>query len=408
MLVSTLRQRILGTLATSTLFTVACSGQTTPTTTSTASGPPSVSSAPGSSSGKTAEDASSSAPAPAASCVDGRKERTCFAPESILTKNSGYGGRPDRDAAPPPPPTRDANGCVVLEEVMNGCCNEAISGPTLEDGKCCYEFCAGSCCGRPLVIDGRARVAEPATRWDWAFAHARAEVVGPTRAALREAWTRDALLEHASIASFATFTLELLALGAPPDLVRGAQAAIADEIDHARLTFAIASSHADAPLGPSALDVGGVAPQTSLAAVAAACVRDGCVNETIASAIAGAQAKNAVDPELRATLERIAEDESRHAELGWRFVQWALSLGKADVREAVRAAFEAPVAEAPSIPEGVDVAVWRANGRLLPSEHTSVVRSVMEQVIAPCRDLLMFCSASPAMDDRRATTSARS
>ena len=364
----------------------------------------------GSSSGTTSEEASSSAPAPAPapSCADGRKERTCFAPESILTKSSSYGRPLDPDAAPPPPPTREANGCVVLDEVMNGCCNAAIAGPTLEDGKCCYEFCAGSCCGRPLVVDGLARVAEPATRWDWAFAHARAEVVGPTRAALREAWTRDALLEHASIASFATFTLELLALGAPPDLVRGAQAAIADEIDHARLTFAIASSHADAPIGPGALDVGGIVPQTSLAAVAAACVRDGCVNETIASAIAGAQAKNAVDPELRAMLERIAEDEGRHAELGWRFVQWALSLGKADVREAVLAAFDAPVAPAPSLPEGVDAGVWRANGRLLPSEHASVVRSVMDQVIAPCRDLLVFCSAPPSMDDRRATTSARS
>lgn len=267
---------------------------------------------------------------------------------------------------------------------------------------------AGSCCGRPLVIDGTARVAEPAMRWDWAFAHAPAEVDGPTRAALRDAWTRDALLEHASIASFATFTLELLALGAPPDLVRGAQASIADEIDHARLTFAIASSHADAPIGPGALDLGGLVPQTNLALVAAACVRDGCVNETIASAIAGAQAANAADPELRATLERISEDEGRHAELGWRFVQWALSLGKDDVRDAVLAAFDAPIAQGPSLPEGVDAAVWRANGRLLPSEHASVVRSVMDQVIAPCRDLLVFCSASPSTDDRRTTASARS
>ena len=39
------------------------------------------------------------------------------------------------------------------------------------------------------------------------------------RALLAEAWTTDALHEHASIASSARFSLELMAAGAPADLV---------------------------------------------------------------------------------------------------------------------------------------------------------------------------------------------
>ncbi|MBX3199522.1 MAG: ferritin-like domain-containing protein [Labilithrix sp.] len=381
---STLRRRIFETLATSTLLTAACGGQSTGTSGGLSSGE--ATSSGSTSSGETSSGATSSGAPTPATCTHGQKERSCFAPDGIITKSSGYGGRaPDPDAAPPPPPTREANGCVVMEEVMNGCCNAAISGPVLEDGKCCYEFCAGACCGRPLVVDGLARVAPPATRVDWAPARSPCVLDGATRDALREAWTRDALLEHASIASFATFTLELLAVGAPADLVAGAQAAAADEIEHARVTFAIAGSYAGGPLGPGPLDVSGVVPSSDLAAIAAACVRDGCVNEAIASAVAAAQAANAVDPELRATLERVADDEAHHAELAWSFVQWALSTGRADVRDAVDAAFDAPVAGPPALPDGIDAAVWTAHGRLLPGEHASVIRSVLEQVVAPCR-----------------------
>ena len=42
------------------------------------------------------------------------------------------------------------------------------------------------------------------------------------RRRLAELWSQDALLEHASIASFSRFALQLLAVAAPPALVAGA------------------------------------------------------------------------------------------------------------------------------------------------------------------------------------------
>jgi len=290
---------------------------------------------------------------------------------------------------------------------MNGCCNPAISGPIVEGGKCCYEFCEGACCGRPLVVDGIARMARAVPRSDWADGGRSTSLPvldAQTRAALRDDWTRDALLEHASIASFAAFTLELLAVGAPPDFVRDAQAATADEIEHARRTFSIASSFATGPVGPGPLAIGGVVPETDLAQIAAACVRDGCVNETLASAVAGAQAANACEPEIRATLERIAEDEARHAELAWRFVQWALATNRDDVREAVLAAFDAAGPTSITLPEGIDGTQWRAHGRLLPSEHAEIVRSVLDEVVRPCRDLLVRGVSPARATDARAVS----
>ena len=73
--------------------------------------------------------------------------------------------------------------------------------------------------GRPFLIDGTPRLAEAETRGDW-----RADRDGPrldhldeaTREALSMHWTRAGLMEHASIAAFARFALDLaLARRAP-------------------------------------------------------------------------------------------------------------------------------------------------------------------------------------------------
>jgi hypothetical protein len=86
-----------------------------------------------------------------------------------------------------------------------------------------------------------------------------------TRAALACEWLDDARLEHASVASFARFVLELLALGAPAELVHFAQRALGDEIDHARRCFSLASRYAQEPLGPAALQVDGALAELGLA-----------------------------------------------------------------------------------------------------------------------------------------------
>jgi hypothetical protein len=78
-----------------------------------------------------------------------------------------------------------------------------------------------------------------------------------------------ALLEHASVASFARFSLQLMAAGAPASLVEAAHRAALDEIEHARLTFRLASRYEGRALGPGPLPVdGSVAVDASLASLA--------------------------------------------------------------------------------------------------------------------------------------------
>jgi hypothetical protein len=312
------------------------------------------------------------------SCNSGSSEVQCFAPGTTHF-NTGE----TLDPPPPPTPQFDANNCQVREQVRDGCCIAATTGPELIDGECCYGFCTGVCCGRPFLVNGEARVAPVVTRSDWLepLAVQLAGLSARERATLALEWQKDAQLEHASVASFARFILDLLAFGAPAELVEGAERAMSDEIEHARLCFGLASAYAGAPLGPSVMNLQGVAPSASLAAAAAAAVREGAINETIAALAATEQAGRATDPTVRHVLERIARDEANHAELAWRFVHWALAAGDVGVRSAVQAALSAH----PTRPASLDdESPLRSHGRLTPPELDAIANTAWTEVIAPC------------------------
>ena len=213
--------------------------------------------------------------------------------------------------------------------------------------------------------------------------------------ALRDAWSRDATAEHASIAAFARFTLELLTVGAPATFVEDAQRAALDEIEHARLCFSLAGRHAAGEaIGPAALPLDGLTLRNELADVAAATVEEACCAETFAALVAVRALERCCDREAYAALDRIASDEMRHAELAWRFVAWALGVGDTRVRDAVVRAFErglVRLADAPiqcsSDSRGDDA--WRAAGRSTPGDLAEVTREAREILIRPCMERLL-------------------
>lgn len=153
---------------------------------------------------------------------------------------------------------------------------------------------------------------------------------------------------------------------------------------------ALASRYAGAPLGPGALEIPGPAlERRDLASIAAAAVREGCTGETVSALVAEAAAEQAEDPEARRVLRRIAAEETRHAELSFRFVAWALERGGADVRAAVAAAFaEPPSVPVQAWPSEVE-AVLRAHGRLSPRERRTIADSAFTEVIGPCARALL-------------------
>jgi hypothetical protein len=264
------------------------------------------------------------------------------------------------------------------------------------EDQCCYFETIGTCCGRPMVVDGRMLRAALQLRGDWLTGRmvtTRAELPTALREALARAWHEDACFEHASIGSFALFTLDLLACGAGSDLVAAAQRAALDEVEHAKLCFGLASGFAGRALGPSALAGGAQLQTRSLTAATVAAIHEGCVGETIASVQLQAQLARARDPVVRSALRRIASDEARHAELAFRFVQWAVGEGGPELRATATDAMRSALAAAEAAPvehaDAQPVALWNAFGRLSAAQAHAARRQALREVVEPCARALL-------------------
>ena len=141
------------------------------------------------------------------------------------------------------------------------------------------------------------------------------------------AWSERAQNEHASVAAFDRFSLGLLAVGAPPELLEASHRAAIDEILHARLGFALASTYAGSPLGPGPLKIDrALDAVATLPDMVRATITEGCIGETLSAMEAKESLALTTEPAARAALEIIAEDEARHAELAWSFVRWAVAV----------------------------------------------------------------------------------
>ncbi len=278
-------------------------------------------------------------------------------------------------------------------------CDETVeSEGTQEPGECCYEvaFSPDGCAvGRPFVVGDRL-LAAPARRGTgeaWSAVATMPALDGLSadqRARLAEAWAKDALLEHASVASFGRFALELLAFGAPADLLRAAHEAAIDEVRHAQRCFALAGAYRGEAIAPGAFPFGGaVVLAGDLATLAESAVIEGCIGETLAALIAAEQLERASDPAVRAVLAGIAADEARHAELAWATVAWALRQGGAPVRSAVAAAFaRAEKEHAAPARDAVDEAL-SAHGFLGAADREAARARALREVVLPCAKALL-------------------
>jgi hypothetical protein len=169
--------------------------------------------------------------------------------------------------------------------------------------------------GRPLMVDGSARVAS--------FAHAPRVTSSELEALMRAA--RE---EHASVAAFARTVCELMALGAPPSLLTETQAALGDEIRHTEMTLdLIASATGERPVlgrlpaAVASLRSGDDAAKELFVDV----FRGGVIGETLAAAHAESQRESSTTDALRSFYGTIMEDEARHAALALKTAQWLLA-----------------------------------------------------------------------------------
>lgn len=251
--------------------------------------------------------------------------------------------------------------------------------------------------GRPFLVAGEPCLAPLVPRCDWysraESERAPAQLPPELRAALAQSWTEQALMEHASIAAFARFTLQLLSLGAPADLVALSTQAMADELRHAQDCFRLARRYSQGELGPGPLVMAGALETTALRDIVLSTLREGCIGETVAAIEAAEALAHCADPEARPVLERIAAEETRHAELAWRFVAWALETApeqRAGLCNRIRAELArelaAPIVHGEIGERDRELARY---GLLSPTLRQVLRARVLREVVAPCAEALL-------------------
>jgi hypothetical protein len=291
--------------------------------------------------------------------------------------------------------------CTTPEDqcISNEDCGPPSGICEMQDG---HRACTQAVCGRPFMVAEAPRLAAIAARSDWlepTLAPHFGELSPIERAQLAAHWARLGQMEHASIAAFARFNLQLLSLGAPADLVEACNRALADETAHARTCFALASAYGGAPVGPAPLDITHCFEDTNLVAIAKLVLREGCLGETVAALEASAVADAASDPAVKQAMTRIAADELQHAELAFRFLFWALTQSTAEERHELARAAAQQLAEFESEARTRDLALTdvrlAAHGLL----EANALRAIQ---LAATRDIARPISAAlfdvPAMN----------
>jgi hypothetical protein len=346
-----------------------------------------------------------SSPMPAAQTVPRRDGETCYSRSSVSST-------PGLEALLPllPEDAFDANGCLSSDYsswINGGGCLHDPNPAVVRGDRCCYLLTVSEPgCGRPLIVDGSARVAPVAHTPAWSSSAPLGVSVaasgnglagislagggplptGNIARRIAEEWLQDARLEHASVASFSAFALSLLAVGAPAELVAECHLAAVDEVEHARACFALASRYAGEALGPGPLSLAGLELIGDLEALTCRTWLDGCVEETIAALTAAAQLEVARDEAARAALTRIARDEARHAELAWKFAAWAIGRGGSSIQKALSRLGEELVMSSPARSAAVsneELAALHSAGRLSALERQAIRERALRDVIQP-------------------------
>lgn len=232
-------------------------------------------------------------------------------------------------------------------------------------------------------------------------------VVSLDRAAAAGYWLNAARHEHAAIAAFSRLAVDLMSVGAPLRLVRRAQEAALDEVDHTETCLAIArrlgGNTQSGAFGAIARE--SVArPAPSLAALALESFEDGYVNEGASAACLRVGARHARGSKLRLELATLARDEARHARLGWDIVVFALRSGDPEVRAALEAHLAAPFAVAPGA--RASRSPLEAHGVLSSSDRARVAMSVARRARTRLAALLASLS-SGSCTPRRDTAAQR-
>jgi len=166
------------------------------------------------------------------------------------------------------------------------------------------------------------------------------------RAELARIWGERIPTEYRSITGFSTLSFDLIAAGAPVDLVAVCHRVCIDELRHTELAVKMVEIYGGRlPALPR--EISSLPADESLTAVAQACrsaILLSCLGETFACTELDMLRERAVDPVVRGVLRVFLADEIVHARIGWAYLAHAFKTADETTRRTVGDAIPSYVA----------------------------------------------------------------
>jgi hypothetical protein len=205
-------------------------------------------------------------------------------------------------------------------------------------------------------------------------------------------WAKVAMMEHASVASFSRFSLELMSIGASTELLTLAHQAALDEVRHTQISLDIANRFSSTIFVPGSFPISSKAADFvfgDMEKIATAAALEGCIEETLAAAIVQYQADHMGDPNHKALLRAVALDEANHAAFAWRAVKW-MATRSLEVHSAVSAVFSDRANRYAVTPEAASVPTLQHLGLLDQGTMSKLQHAAWHQIVVPAASSLGF------------------
>ncbi len=209
-----------------------------------------------------------------------------------------------------------------------------------------------------------------------------------------DAWRKNGLTEHASVAAFARLSIELLELGAPKALVDAAHADAIDESRHTDLCFDLATRFDGREVRPGAFPTGAAratrGPRSiRLCRLAVESLIDGAINEGVSARVVAEMSKDVEDEKVAEVLRSIARDEGRHAVHGFEVLAWCIQVGGRPVIAAVESALaHLPTTLGHGLTKDAADGRWERFGIPSRARETAAFEVVRERTIQRTRRLI--------------------
>lgn len=210
------------------------------------------------------------------------------------------------------------------------------------------------------------------------------------RARLAGTWTRRSAAEYLAVSTFAVLAIDLVAAGAPADVLSLCMRAGIDEVRHAELCLRMVEIYGgkriQPPPGMSSLPDDPKRPKLHQALANTLLVS--CVSETYATTVLTATRDLTEDPVAHGVLTSIYSDEVMHARLGWSYLRYALERGGQGAIDAAAAMIPIALRGVANVvererPIGEVTDKVRAHGLMTPAEERVIYSSCVREVLVP-------------------------